>query len=102
MIFDGAALAHYNYVGDSIIGYKSHLGAGAIVSNLRLDKANISIRSGNERIDTGLRKMGVLLGDGVEVGCNSVLLPGTIIGKGCRIYPLTRIGGILPINTIYR
>lgn len=96
IIFDGAQLPHYNYVGDSIIGYRAHMGAGAIISNFRLDHNNISIKSGEEKIDTGLRKMGVLLGDRAEVGCNSVVCPGSIIGRDCVIYPLSRITGILP------
>lgn len=96
IIFDGVQLPHYNYVGDSIIGYKAHLGAGAIVSNFRLDHENIKIKASGERIDTGLRKMGVLLGDYAEVGCNSVICPGSIIGRGCVIYPLSRVMGILP------
>ena len=98
VIFDGAQLPHYNYVGDSIIGYRAHMGAGAIISNFRLDHNNISIKEGEEKIDTGLRKMGVLLGDRAEIGCNSVVCPGSIIGRGCVIYPLSRIIGILPEN----
>lgn len=89
-------MPHYNYVGDSIIGYRAHLGAGAIASNFRLDHANISIHQGNEKIDTGLRKMGVTPGDGAEVGYNSILFPGSIVGKGCLIYPLSRVRGFLP------
>jgi NDP-sugar pyrophosphorylase family protein len=98
IIFDGAQLPHYNYVGDSIIGYRAHMGAGAIISNFRLDHSHISIKNGGEKIDTGLRKMGVLLGDMSEIGCNSVVCPGSIIGRGCVIYPLSRIIGILPEN----
>lgn len=96
IIFDGAQLPHYNYVGDSIIGYKAHMGAGAIISNFRLDHENISIKSDGEKINTGLRKMGVLLGDRAEIGCNSVICPGSIIGSGCVVYPLSRVSGILP------
>lgn len=96
VIFDGAQLPHYNYVGDSIIGYKAHLGAGAIISNFRLDHGNISIKADGEKIDTGLRKMGALVGDGAEIGCNSVVCPGSIVGRGCVIYPLSRVMGILP------
>lgn len=98
VIFDGAQLPHYNYVGDSIVGYRAHMGAGAIISNFRLDHNNISIKEGEEKINTGLRKMGVLLGDKAEIGCNSVVCPGSIIGRGCVIYPLSRITGILPEN----
>ena len=96
VIFDGAQLPHYNYVGDSVIGYKAHLGAGAIISNFRLDHGNISIKADGEKIDTGLRKMGALVGDGAEIGCNSVVCPGSIVGRGCVIYPLSRVMGILP------
>ncbi len=101
IIFNGAQLPHYNYVGDSIIGYKAHLGAGAIVSNFRLDHASIKIAGDGEKFDTGLRKMGVLLGDGVEVGCNSVICPGSIIGRGSVIYPLSRVVGILDSETYF-
>ncbi len=96
IIFDGVQLPHYNYVGDSIIGYKAHLGAGAIISNFRLDRKNIKIKDSGEATDTGLRKMGVLLGDFTEVGCNAVICPGSIIGRECVIYPLSRVSGILP------
>lgn len=96
IIFDEAQLPHYNYVGDSIIGYKAHLGAGAILSNFRLDRKSVRIKDAGEAIDTGLRKMGALLGDFTEVGCNSVICPGSIVGRGCVIYPLSRFTGILP------
>lgn len=96
IIFDGVQLPHYNYVGDSIVGYKAHLGAGAIISNFRLDHKNIKIKSQGEAIDTGLRKMGALIGDLTEVGCNSVICPGSIVGRECVIYPLSRVVGILP------
>jgi NDP-sugar pyrophosphorylase family protein len=96
IIFDGAQLPHYNYVGDSIIGYKAHLGAGAIISNFRLDHGQITIKTDDGKIKTGLRKMGVLLGDRAEVGCNSVICPGSIIGRDSVIYPLSRFNGILP------
>ena len=98
VIFDGAQLPHYNYVGDSIIGYKTHLGAGAILSNFRLDHANIVIKNGGEAQSTGLRKMGAIIGDRSEVGCNSVVCPGSIIGHDSVIYPLSRFIGILPDN----
>ncbi len=101
IIFDGAELPHYNYVGDSIIGHRGHLGAGAIISNFRLDRKSIRIKDGEEKIDTGLRKMGVLLGDFSEVGCNSVVYPGSIIGKRCIIYPLSRVHGIIPEEHYY-
>ena len=96
IIFDGAALPHYNYVGDSIIGYKAHLGAGVVISNLRLDRKPVTIKSDGEKIDTGLRKMGALIGDGAEIGCGTVISPGSIIGRGCIVYPLSSFRGILP------
>ncbi len=98
IIFDGAQLPHYNYVGDSIIGYRAHMGAGSIISNFRLDHNSISIKADGEKINTGLRKMGVLLGDRAEIGCNSVICPGSIIGRDSIIYPLSRISGIIPQN----
>lgn len=100
IIFDGAQLPHYNYVGDSIIGYKAHMGAGCIASNLRLDKRPIIICDGAKKMPTGLIKMGVLLGDGSEVGCNSVLSPGTVIGRSCLIYPLSHVRGVIPEYTV--
>ena len=98
IIFDGAQLPHYNYVGDSIIGYRAHLGAGAVISNFRLDHENISVKSNGKRLNTGLRKFGALVGDSAEVGCNSVICPGAVIGMGCVIYPLSRVMGILPAD----
>ena len=95
VIFDDVQLPHYNYVGDSIIGYKAHLGAGVIISNLRLDRKEVTVRDGNEKIYTGLRKMGALIGDSVEIGCNCVICPGSIIERGCLIYPLSQVSGIL-------
>jgi NDP-sugar pyrophosphorylase family protein len=97
IVFDGAQLPHYNYVGDSIIGYKGHLGAGAIASNLRLDHKEISI----EGVNTGLRKIGVFLGDESEVGCGSVLCPGSVVGKNSAIYPLSTVTGYIPANSVY-
>lgn len=96
IIFDEAQLPHYNYVGDSIIGYRAHMGAGSIISNVRLDHNNVSVKANGEKINTGLRKMGVLLGDRAEIGCNSVICPGSIIGRDSIIYPLSRISGIIP------
>ncbi len=87
IIFDGVQIPHYNYVGDSILGYKAHMGAGAIASNVRSDKQNISVHTTAERIETGLRKFGTMLGDFVEVGCNSVLCPGSVVGRNSQIYP---------------
>ena len=101
IVFDGAQLPHYNYVGDSIIGYKAHMGAGAIASNLRLDKQIIVLKSEDENINSGLKKIGVFLGDSAEVGCGSVLCPGSIVGKEAIIHPLTKVIGSVPANTIY-
>ena len=100
IIFDGVQLPHYNYVGDSILGYKAHLGAGAIISNFKLDHSNIKVRSAGSTVETGLRKFGAILGDGVEVGCNSVIYPGTIIGRGTLVYPLTAARGVISENSI--
>lgn len=100
IIFDGVQLPHYNYVGDSVLGYRSHLGAGAVISNFKLDHTNIRVRSGGEVTETGLRKFGAILGDGVEVGCNSVIFPGTIVGRGTLVYPLTPLRGVVPEGAI--
>ena len=100
IIFDSVQIPHYNYVGDSILGYRSHMGAGAIASNFKLDHSNISLSSEGERYDTGLRKFGVMLADFAEVGCNSVLNPGTIVGRESLIYPLSRVRGIIPSRSI--
>ena len=101
IIFDGAQLPHYNYVGDSIIGCKAHMGAGAIASNLRLDKKEIVLKSPSGEYPTGLRKFGAILGDGAEVGCGCVLCPGTVIGRGAVVYPLLTVKGIIPEKHIY-
>ena len=102
IIFDDSQVPHFNYVGDSIMGYKSHMGAGAIVSNLKSDKSNITVRNENESIETNLRKFGAIIGDYVEVGCNSVLNPGTVVGKNSNVYPLARVRGVVPENSIYK
>lgn len=102
IIFDNCQIPHFNYVGDSIMGYHSHIGAGVIVTNLKSDKSNIVIKNGEEKIETGLRKLGSIIGDYVEVGCNSTLFPGTIIMPNVNIYPLTRIRGIIPENSIVK
>ncbi|MCI1965078.1 MAG: UDP-N-acetylglucosamine pyrophosphorylase [Oscillospiraceae bacterium] len=102
ILFDGVQVPHYNYVGDSILGYKAHMGAGSITSNIKSDKTNVRISTGSERIETGLRKIGAVLGDHVEVGCNSVLNPGTIIGKETTIYPLSMVRGFVPPQSIYK
>lgn len=101
IVFDGAQLPHYNYVGDSIIGYKAHMGAGAIASNLRLDKKEITLKSSDENMATGLKKIGVFLGDRAEVGCGSVLCPGSIVGKDAMVYPLSTVRGTVPEKTIF-
>ncbi|MGN0818190.1 MAG: UDP-N-acetylglucosamine pyrophosphorylase [Candidatus Coproplasma sp.] len=102
ILFDGVQVPHYNYVGDSILGYKSHMGAGSITSNVKSDKTLVSVGSEKERINTGLKKMGAMLGDYVEVGCNSVLNPGTIIGRNSNIYPLSCVRGVIPSNSILK
>lgn len=102
IIFDNCQLPHYNYVGDSILGYHVHLGAGVILSNLKNDGTNIDIKYKDKKLPTGMRKMGSVIGDSTEVGCNSVLYPGTIIGKNTNIYPLTRVRGIINSNSIVK
>ena len=99
ILFDNVQVPHYNYVGDSILGYKSHMGAGSITSNVKSDKKNIIIH-GEVEIETGIKKIGALLGDNVEVGCNSVLNPGTIIGPNSNVYPLSCVRGVIPANSI--
>ena len=102
IIFDGVQVPHYNYVGDSILGYKSHMGAGSITSNVKSDKTLVTVRSADEAINTGLKKMGAMLGDLVEVGCNSVLNPGTVIGRESNIYPLSSVRGVVPEKSIWK
>ena len=102
IIFDNCQLPQYNYVGDSILGYHVHLGAGVILSNLKNDGTNIDIKYKGKKVSTGMRKMGSVIGDSTEVGCNSVLYPGTIIGKNTNIYPLTRVRGIINSNSIVK
>ncbi len=102
IIFDDAQTPHYNYIGDSILGWHSHMGAGAITSNVKSDRTNIVIRCGKEEVATGAYKIGAMLGDFVEVGCNSVLNPGTVIGKRTNIYPLSRVRGVVRENSIYK
>ena len=102
IIFDNAQIPHFNYVGDSIIGYKSHMGAGVIATNLKSDKSNIIIKDNDTVIKTGLKKMGSIIGNFVEIGCNSTLFPGTIIYPNTTIYPLTRVRGIIPENSIVK
>ena len=102
ILFDGVQVPHYNYVGDSILGYKSHMGAGSITSNIKSDQTLIAIRNGDETLPTGLIKIGAMLGDRVEVGCNSVLNPGTIVGKHSNIYPLSCVRGVVPEKHIWK
>lgn len=101
IIFDGVQVPHYNYVGDSILGYKSHMGAGSITSNVKSDKTPVCVED-DEKINTGLKKFGAMLGDFVEVGCNSVLNPGTVIGRRSNIYPLTSVRGVIPSDSIVK
>jgi NDP-sugar pyrophosphorylase family protein len=102
ILFDEVQVPHYNYVGDSVLGYKSHMGAGAITSNVKSDKSDVFVRVGEERIATGRRKLGAMLGDFVEVGCGSVLNPGTVIGSHTNIYPLSMVRGYVPENSIFK
>ncbi len=102
IIFDSVQIPHYNYVGDSILGYRSHLGAGAVTSNVKSDKSLVTIMTDSEKIPTGLRKFGAILGDSVEVGCNTVLCPGTVIGKNSTVYPLSLVRGFVPENSIFK
>ena len=101
ILFDKVQVPHYNYVGDSILGYKAHMGAGSITSNVKSDKTLVVIH-GQQDIPTGIKKVGAMLGDGVEVGCNSVLNPGTVIGRGSQVYPLSCVRGVIPANRIYK
>lgn len=102
IIFDSVQIPHYNYVGDSVLGYRSHLGAGAITSNVKSDKSLVTVMKDGEKIETGLKKFGAMVGDFVEVGCNSVLCPGTVIGKNSSVYPLSRVRGFIPENSIFK
>lgn len=102
VIFNSVQVPHYNYVGDSILGYKSHMGAGSITSNVKSDKTLVVVKEREEKIETGLKKFGAMLGDYVEVGCNSVLNPGTVIGRHSNIYPLSMVRGVVPPNSIYK
>lgn len=102
VLFDGAAVPHFNYVGDSILGYRAHFGAGVITSNVKSDKTPVSVAYANGRIDTGRKKFGAAVGDLVEVGCNTVLNPGTVIGRMSRVYPLSSVRGYVPALHIYK
>lgn len=102
ILFNNVQVPHYNYVGDSILGYKAHMGAGSITSNVKSDKKLVIVKDENNMIETGLKKFGAMIGDGVEVGCGSVLNPGSIIGRNTNIYPLSSVRGIVPENNIYK
>ena len=102
ILFNNVQVPHYNYVGDSILGYKSHMGAGSITSNVKSDKRLVIIKKGNDVVETGIKKVGAMIGDNVEVGCGSVLNPGTIIGRNTNIYPLSSVRGVVKENSIYK
>ncbi len=102
ILFNNVQVPHYNYVGDSILGYKSHMGAGSITSNVKSDKKLVIVKNEDEKIETGLKKFGAMIGDNVEVGCGSVLNPGTVIGRNTNIYPLSSVRGVVKENSIYK
>lgn len=102
ILFDNVQVPHYNYVGDSVLGYKSHMGAGSVTSNVKSDKLPVVIHNQGENIETGRKKIGAMLGDRVEVGCNSVLNPGTVIGRDSNVYPTSCVRGAVPENSIYK
>lgn len=102
LLFDGAQVPHFNYVGDSILGHRAHLGAGAVTSNVKGDRSEIGIRFGDTLLPTGMRKLGAILGDDTEIGCHAVLNPGTVIGIGTRVYPLSSVRGYLPDHAILK
>ena len=102
ILFDGVQTPHYNYVGDSILGFKSHMGAGSITSNVKSDKTLVVVRNGGERLETGRKKFGAILGDHVEVGCNSVLNPGSVLGRKASVYPLSSVRGTVPPGSIFK
>ena len=102
ILFDGVQVPHYNYVGDSILGYKAHMGAGSVTSNVKSDKTLVVVKWADQRFETGLKKFGAMLGDSVEVGCNSVLNPGTVIGRNSNIYPTSSVRGVVPENSIWK
>ena len=102
ILFDRVQVPHYNYVGDSILGFRSHMGAGSITSNVKSDKTLVTVRCGEQRLETGLKKFGAVLGDCVEIGCGSVLNPGTVIGRESNVYPLSMVRGAIAANSIYK
>lgn len=100
ILFNNVQVPHFNYVGDAVLGYKAHMGAGAVTSNVKQDKSPVTVYHGGARAETGLKKFGAILGDEVEVGCNAVLNPGSVLGRGARVYPLTMVRGFVPAQTI--
>lgn len=102
VLFNKVQVPHYNYVGDSILGFKAHMGAGSITSNVKSDKTLVVVKSADEQVETGLKKFGAMLGDNVEVGCNSVLNPGTVVGRSSNIYPTSCVRGFIPADSIYK
>lgn len=102
ILFNNVQVPHYNYVGDSILGYKAHMGAGSITSNVKSDKKLVIVKNDTETIETGLKKFGAMIGDNVEVGCGSVLNPGSVIGRNTNIYPLSSVRGVVPADSIYK
>lgn len=102
ILFNKVQVPHYNYVGDSILGYKAHMGAGSILSNVKSDKKLVVVKNGNEKIETGFKKFGAIIGDEVEIGCGSVLNPGTVIGRNSNVYPLSVVRGVVPERSIYK
>ena len=102
ILFDNVQVPHYNYVGDSILGYKAHMGAGSITSNVKSDKQLVVIKNGDEKIETGIKKVGAFIGDNVEVGCGSILNPGTVVGRNSNIYPLSSVRKVIQENSIYK
>ncbi len=102
ILFDGVQVPHFNYVGDSILGHRAHLGAGAVTSNVKSNHTPVTVRDGDRRVETGLLKFGAMLGDFAEVGCNAVLNPGTVIGSGSRVYPTSCVRGCVPANSIWK
>ena len=102
ILFDKVQVPHYNYVGDSILGYRAHMGAGSVTSNVKSDRSQVTVKGSGETLETGLKKFGAMLGDHVEVGCNSVLNPGSVIGRNSNIYPLSSVRGTVPPNSIWK
>ena len=102
ILFDKVQVPHYNYVGDAVLGFKAHMGAGAVTANVKADNSNVTIRGIEGNLETGLRKVGAVLGDFADVGCNSVLTPGAVIGRGTNVYPTSMVRGEVPANSIYK